>query len=115
MTIKFGNFVNFIVRNFVVIWEAPNKAFSGEGGGGVYVVVQAPRGRNFVTPPPSSIHPPQAPEGYFQGWGGVYQMRPRNFIRIGGWHAHSRKTRTKSTQKSVTRLWDKDDTVFPVT
>ena len=25
MTIKFGNFANFIVRNFVVIWEAPNK------------------------------------------------------------------------------------------
>ena len=24
MTIKFGNFANFIVRNFVVIWEAPN-------------------------------------------------------------------------------------------
>ena len=24
MTIKFGNFTNFIVRNFVVIWEAPN-------------------------------------------------------------------------------------------
>ena len=23
MTIKFGNFANFIVRNFVVIWEAP--------------------------------------------------------------------------------------------
>ena len=26
MTIKFGNFANFIVRNFVVIWDAPNKA-----------------------------------------------------------------------------------------
>ena len=25
MTIEFGNFTNFIVRNFVVIWEAPNK------------------------------------------------------------------------------------------
>ena len=24
MTIKFGNFANFVVRNFVVIWEAPN-------------------------------------------------------------------------------------------
>ena len=24
MTIKFGNFANFIVRNFVVIWEAPS-------------------------------------------------------------------------------------------
>ena len=23
MTIEFGNFANFIVRNFVVIWEAP--------------------------------------------------------------------------------------------
>ena len=23
MTIRFGNFVNFIVRIFVVIWEAP--------------------------------------------------------------------------------------------
>ena len=23
MTIKFGNFANFIIRNFVVIWEAP--------------------------------------------------------------------------------------------
>ena len=23
MTIKFGTFANFIVRNFVVIWEAP--------------------------------------------------------------------------------------------
>ena len=23
MTIKFGNFANFIVRKFVVIWEAP--------------------------------------------------------------------------------------------
>ena len=26
MTIKFGTFANFIVRNFVVIWEAPNLA-----------------------------------------------------------------------------------------
>ena len=26
MTIKFGNFANFIVRNFVVIWEAPTEA-----------------------------------------------------------------------------------------
>ena len=26
MTVKFGNFANFIVRNFVVIWEAPSKA-----------------------------------------------------------------------------------------
>ena len=25
MTIKFGNFANFIVRNFVVIWEAPSR------------------------------------------------------------------------------------------
>ena len=25
MTINFGNFANFIVRNFVVIWEAPKK------------------------------------------------------------------------------------------
>ena len=25
MTIKFGKFANFIVRNFVVIWEAPKK------------------------------------------------------------------------------------------
>ena len=24
MTIKFGNFANFIVRYFVVIWEAPS-------------------------------------------------------------------------------------------
>ena len=24
MTIKFGDFANFIVRNFVVIWEAPS-------------------------------------------------------------------------------------------
>ena len=23
MTIKFGNFANFVVRDFVVIWEAP--------------------------------------------------------------------------------------------
>ena len=29
MTIKFGNFANFIVRNFVVIWEAPKKGASG--------------------------------------------------------------------------------------
>ena len=27
MTIKFGNFANFIVRNFVVIWEAPTLGF----------------------------------------------------------------------------------------
>ena len=26
MTIKFGNFANFIVRNLVVIWEAPRKS-----------------------------------------------------------------------------------------
>ena len=26
MTIKFGNFANFIVRNFVVMWEAPVRA-----------------------------------------------------------------------------------------
>ena len=25
MTIKLGNFTNFIVRNFVVIWEAPRR------------------------------------------------------------------------------------------
>ena len=25
MTIKFGNFANFIVRNFAVIWEAPKQ------------------------------------------------------------------------------------------
>ena len=34
MTIKFGNFANFIVRNFVVIWEAPIEGyFQGWGGG----------------------------------------------------------------------------------
>ena len=32
MTIKFGNFANFIVRNFVVIWEAPIR-----GNGGPYL------------------------------------------------------------------------------
>ena len=34
MTIKFGNFANFIVRNFVVIWEAPKEGLCegcGEG------------------------------------------------------------------------------------
>ena len=31
MTIKFGNFANFIVRNFVVIWEAP-KIGTRKGG-----------------------------------------------------------------------------------
>ena len=31
MTIKFGNFANFIVRDFVVIWEAPN--FGGQKRG----------------------------------------------------------------------------------
>ena len=40
--------------------------FSGEGGGGVYF--EAPRGRNFIRPPPPFIHPPPL-EGYFQGWG----------------------------------------------
>ena len=34
--------------------------------GGVYF--EAPRGRNFIRPPPS-VHPPPL-EGYFQGWGG---------------------------------------------
>ena len=40
--------------------------FPGEGGGGVYF--EAPRGRNFIRPPPF-IHPPPL-EGCFQGWGG---------------------------------------------
>ena len=32
MTIKFGNFANFIVRNFVVIWEASIlRDFKGSG------------------------------------------------------------------------------------
>ena len=30
MTIKFGNFANLIVRNFVVIWEAPKKGSKEE-------------------------------------------------------------------------------------
>ena len=30
MTIKFGNFANFIVRNLAVIWEAPRKTVSDE-------------------------------------------------------------------------------------
>ena len=29
MTIKFGNFANFIVRNFVVIWEVPRQGRAG--------------------------------------------------------------------------------------
>ena len=42
--------------------------FPGEGGGGVYS--EAPRGRNFIRPPPPPfIHPPPL-DGYFQGWGG---------------------------------------------
>ena len=48
--------------------------FSGEGGGGVYS--EAPRGRNFIRPPPPFIHPPPL-EGSFQGWGGVYKIWPR--------------------------------------
>ena len=45
-----------------------SKAFSG----GVYF--EAPRGRNFIRPPP--------PEGYFQGGGvGVYKIRPRRKCR----------------------------------
>ena len=37
MTIKFGNFATFIVRNFVVIWEAPTFSFEMfcQAGGGV--------------------------------------------------------------------------------
>ena len=34
MTMKFGNFANFIVRNFVVIWEAPT--FGREKGREIY-------------------------------------------------------------------------------
>ena len=44
----------------------PKGNFPGEGGGGVYF--EAPRGRNFIRPPPF-IHPPPL-GGYFQGWGG---------------------------------------------
>ena len=40
--------------------------FPGEGGGGVYF--EAPRGRNFIRPPPF-IHPPPL-GGYLEGWGG---------------------------------------------
>ena len=45
-----------------------HKAFLGEGGGGG-VYFEAPRGRNFIRPPPPFIHPPPL-GGYFQGWGG---------------------------------------------
>ena len=44
------------------------KAFSGEGGGGAGVYLEAPRARNFVLPP-SFIYPPPL-EGSFQGGGG---------------------------------------------
>ena len=30
MTMKFGNFANYIVRNFVVIWEVPTKGYGVE-------------------------------------------------------------------------------------
>ena len=30
MTIRFGNFANFIVRNFVVIWEAPKDKYRAQ-------------------------------------------------------------------------------------
>ena len=40
--------------------------FSGEGGGGVYF--EAPRGRNFIRPPP--FYTPPTPRRVFSGWGG---------------------------------------------
>ena len=54
-----------------------------EGGGGVYF--EAPRGKNFICPPPPFIHTPPL-GGYFQGWGGVYKIRPRNIDHILGGH-----------------------------
>ena len=48
--------------------------FSGEGGGGVYF--EAPRGRNFIRPPP--FYTPPAPRRVFSGvGGGVYKIWPR--------------------------------------
>ena len=44
----------------------PEGIFQGRGGGGV--CFEAPRGRNFIRPPPF-IHPPPL-EGYFRGGGG---------------------------------------------
>ena len=38
----------------------------GGGGGGVYF--EAPRGRNFIRPPPPFYTPP-TPRRVFQGWG----------------------------------------------
>ena len=48
--------------------------FSGEGGGGVYF--EAPRGRNFIPPPP--FYTPPTPRRVISGVGGVgvYKIRP---------------------------------------
>ena len=75
-----------LLRNYVFIAQAPkyippppspdsgpNAFCRGGGGGGVYS--EAPRCRNFISPPPFT-HPPPL-EGYFQGWGmGCFKFGP---------------------------------------
>ena len=46
-----------------------------QGGGGVYF--EAPHGRIFVPAPPLLCPSPPALRGYFQGWGGLYNIWPQ--------------------------------------
>ena len=115
MTIKFGNFAIFIVRNFVVIWEAPNIFYffarergrgspRRQGGVGVGFLLKVPGRGGGVLPREGG----GGARGCLRGIRGILAGELNIFL--GGQNAHQENQagspgRTPSMRAASLELW----------